>query len=264
MENLIKDLSRHMLTKEIIRKSNLPRGNSQRIMIEYPLNKSIKTTFIKENNKIEEHIKEEQQVKEDDIKKKEFISFQPKMKDSLFWCLYIACYGEVAYELIDNKNIIAEKKIKYEFIDKVRKNKDLLKKYKFATLSHIENQLANENKIDLKTLLSLSVIENMNILYLKNKICYQHLMNDTEDLHVFRHLENNSFCYFKSTIDDMKETVNGLYIMDNIEKPLKSISSYKVEDLVKISNKLGINIMLDNSKKIKTKNELYESIVLYL
>lgn len=241
-----------------MKKSLEPKNNFQRIMIDDSLKKAQNNFFLKEKKETEDitNIKEN--------KKKEIVVFQPKAKDSLFWCFYIAVYGEVAYELLDNKNIITEKKIKFDFIDKVRKNKDLLKKYKFATLSHIENQLANENKIDLKTILSLSLIENINILYLKNKTCFQNFMNDTNDLHVFRHLENNTFSYYKSTKDEMKETVNQLYLMDNIEKPLKSISSYKVDDLIQISNKLGINIMSNNSKKVKTKNELYESIVLYL
>lgn len=246
MEKMIEDLSKHMLTNEIVKKTIFPKNNFQRITIEDSLKKS--ANIIKQEEKF----------------KKENIAFQPREKDTLFWCFYIAAHGEVAYELLDNKNIITEKKIKFELIDKIRKNKVLLKQYKFGTLSHIENYLANENKIDLKTFLSLSVIENMNILYLKNKTCYQHLMNDTNDLHVFCHLENNCFSYYKSTLEEMKDKINGLYLMDNIEKPLKSISAYKVDDLVQISNKLGINIMSNNSKKTKTKNELYESIVLYL
>jgi len=257
MEKLINNLSIHMLTNEIIKKSVLPKNNFKIILDNDPLKNSISDNISKKNIKTGIKETEEKERKTD-------VFFEPKQRDSLFWCFYIACYGEIAYELLDNKNIITEKKIKFEFIDKLRKNKELIKQYKFATISHIENYLANENKIDLKTFLTLSVIENINILYLKNKTCYQNFMNDNNDLHVFRHLENNSFCYFKSTKDEMKETVNVLYLMDNIEKPLKSISAYKVEDLIQISNKLGINIMSNNNKKVKTKNELYESIVLYL
>jgi len=249
MEKIIQDLSKHMLTNEFVKKTILPKNNFQRITIDNSLKKPIKNI-----------VNHDEEV----CKKKDIVFFQPKEKDTLFWCFYIAAYGDVAYELLENKNIITEKKIKFDLIDKIRKNKTLVKQYKFATLSHIENSLANENKIDLKTFLSLSVIENMNILYLKNKTCYQHLMNDNNDLHVFCHLENNCFSYYKSTLDEMKDKVNGLYLMDNIEKPLKSISAYKVDDLIQISNKLGINVMSNNSKKTKTKNELYESIVLYL
>jgi hypothetical protein len=278
MEKIIADLSKHMLTNEITRKSISPKTHFQRILIEDSLKKSKNDIINKEFHINEEkhtnkeiHTNEEKDINEEKhtnkeiyTKQKEIVAFEPKEKDTLFWSFYIASYGEVAYELLDNKNIISEKKIKYELIDKLRKNKQLVRQYKFATLSHIENQLANENKIDLKTFLSLSVIENINILYLKNKTCYQNFMNDTTDLHVFRHLENNRFSYFKSTKDEMKETVDALYLMDNIEKPLKSISAYKVDELIQISNKLGINIMSINSKKVKTKNELYESIVLYL
>jgi hypothetical protein len=249
MEKITHELYKYMLTNENIKKTILPKNNFQRITIEDSLKKPILDIT-------------KQEIKQET--KKDIVFFQPKEKDTLFWCFYIAAYGEVPYELLDNKNIVTEKKIKFELIDKIRKNKALIKQYKFATLSHIENYLANETKIDLKTFLSLSIVENMNILYLKNKTCYQHLMNDTKDLYVFRHLENNCFSFYKSTLDEMKEITDSLYMMDNIEKPLKSISAYKVDDLVKISNKLGINIISNNGKKVKTKNELYESIVLYL
>ena len=55
-------------------------------------------------------------------------------------------------------NLIVEKKIKIEFIEKCRLKKSLLKTFKFASLVHIENQLLNETKIDLNTFFSLCVL----------------------------------------------------------------------------------------------------------
>ena len=40
-----------------------------------------------------------------------------------------------------------------------------------------QNKLANETKIDLKTFLSLCVIENVNIFYVNKKTYFEHLMN---------------------------------------------------------------------------------------
>lgn len=244
--HLITKLSKYMLMNNLIKELGVQKNNFQRISKEDSLKKM-------------KYIEEETTKKEDIL-----VKFQPKEKDSLFWCFYIACKGDVSYEMLEYKNIITEKKIKFDFIEKVRKNKELLKQYKFATLTHLENQLGNEEKIDLKTLLSLCVIENINIIYIHKNTYYEHLMNDKNELHVFHSLENNRYCYYKVEKETIKGTTELLYKMDNIEKPLKGISCYKVDDLIQISNKLGINIMSNNSKKVKTKKELYESIVLYL
>jgi hypothetical protein len=246
MEHVIENLSKYMLCDDLMKEMIIKKYNFQRISKEDSL-KKIKC--------IEKEISKKENMP---------VKFEPKEKDSLFWCFYIASKGDVSYEMIEYKNIIVEKKIKYDFIEIIRKNKDLLKQYKFATLTHLENQLANEDKIDLKTALSLSVIENLNILYINKNTYYEHLMNDKNELHVFHNLENNRYCYYKVTSETIKDTIESLYKMDNIEKPLKSISSYKVDDLIQIANKLGINTISNTSKKIKNKKELYESIVLYL
>jgi hypothetical protein len=91
--------------------------------------------------------------------------FYPKQKDPLFWSFYIMVHGDLAYELIQPINLVSEKKIKIEYIEKIRLNKALLKQHKYATLSHIENQLLNEQRIDIKTFFSLCVLEKMNVFF---------------------------------------------------------------------------------------------------
>jgi phosphate uptake regulator len=49
------------------------------------------------------------------------------------------------------------------------------------------------------------------------------------------------------------------YYIENLEKPLKSESSYKLQDLINISNKLKIDIIDTNNKK-KPKKSLYSEI----
>jgi hypothetical protein len=51
----------------------------------------------------------------------------------------------------------------------IRKEKQTVKTYKFATLTHIENNLANDDIIDTKTFLTLCAIENLNVTFVKNK-----------------------------------------------------------------------------------------------
>ena len=47
----------------------------------------------------------------------------------------------------------------------IRKNKDIVKTYKFDTISSIESNLANDNNLNKKTFLTLCSIENINIIY---------------------------------------------------------------------------------------------------
>ena len=55
--------------------------------------------------------------------------FVPNEKDKLFWCFYIIKYGIIAYEMVENKNIVFEKKIKIEYVKKIRQNKKIIKQY---------------------------------------------------------------------------------------------------------------------------------------
>ena len=53
--------------------------------------------------------------------------FYPSEKDSLFWCFYVIKYGLMNYQMLQYKNIVFEKKIKIEYVEKMRKSKQLLK-----------------------------------------------------------------------------------------------------------------------------------------
>lgn len=192
------------------------------------------------------------------------IKFEPNDKDSLFWCLYAMKHGIDKYNMLERRNYIIEKKIKIEYIELLRKEKQLLKTYKFAPLTHIEDQLANHVKIDFKTFITLCTLENLNVHFIKNKTCYTHLMNDTKDVFVISYLDKDRYAFKKIDKDDLVTYTEPYYVLDNIDKPVKSIGTYKVQELISICNKLGIETMRTDTKKTKTKPELYESIVLYL
>ena len=197
-------------------------------------------------------------------KSKERINtFTPKQKDSLFWCFYILKYGEQNYEMLENINIVLEKKLKIEYVEKIRKEKQVVKSHKFATLTHLENQLANEERLDLNTFFTLCVIENINVLYICKKTYFELLMND-DKIHIIHRLDN----YSKYGYEGIDQTKNELYRstlfkVDDVEKPIKSISSYKVSELVEFCNKLGIELYNKDNNKSKSKKELYESLIQY-
>ena len=117
----------------------------------------------------------------------------PCEKDTLFWCFFIMKHGDMQYEILDNKNIVLEKRNKIEYIEKIRKDKQLIKTYKFTTLTNFENNLANEEKLNIGSFLSLCAFENINVLYVKNKTYYELLMNDESTVFIVYQLENNKY-----------------------------------------------------------------------
>ena len=197
-------------------------------------------------------------------KSKERINtFTPKQKDSLFWCFYILKYGEQNYEMLENINIVLEKKFKIDYVEKIRKEKQIVKSYKFATLTHLENQLANEERIDLNTFFTLCVIENINILYVCKKTYFELLMND-DKIHIIHRLDNYSKYGYEGVAQSKIELYRStLFKVDNVEKPVKTISAYKVSELVEFCSKLGIEICIKDTNKNKSKKDLYESLIQY-
>ena len=192
----------------------------------------------------------------------------PSQKDSLFWCFYIMKHGLDAYNTLENINIVVERKIKIEYVEELRKNKHVIKTSKLAPLAYIENFLANEPEIDIKTFFTLCILEKINLLYLYKRTFF--LLNTSDDdvselvsIHVVKRNEVPSkFGIMENEKPEkIKEYMESLYKIENISKPIKGLSSYKVSELVDMSKKLGLEIINNTTNKQKTKNELYESLV---
>jgi hypothetical protein len=200
--------------------------------------------------------------------------FIPREQDTLFWCFYIIQNGDTKYETMYNKNDIIARQMKIEYIDIIRKNKQIIKKYKFDSISNIENNLANEKSLNINAFLTLCAILNINILFVNNKTYYESFMNDTESIFIIYCLnnkENNKENKNYSArygfeigsnckVSNIKST---LYKVDNIAKPINSVSSYNISELIEICNKLAIEIKNVKTGKNKQKKELYESIIQY-
>ena len=200
--------------------------------------------------------------------KKQNTLFIPPEHDSLFWCYFIIKNGEINYETTNNKNSLLSKQLKIDLVSTIRKNKDIIKMYKFDTITNIESNLANDNNINIKTFLTLCAINNINIIYICKKTYYELLMNDSNQIYIVHEVDSQSKYYNKYgfelasevSLNTIKET---LYKIDTIGKPIKGLSSYKVEDLIHICNKLAIDICNKDTKKIKQKKDLYELIIQY-
>jgi hypothetical protein len=194
--------------------------------------------------------------------------FIPSEYDTLFWCYYIIKNGDIKYELLNNKNKLAEKQLKIEYIQFIRENKQILKTYKFDTISNIENNLVNDDNINIKTIMSLCAIDKINLIFLNNNTYFELLMNDTDNIYIIHEIKtknnyNRKYGFELVNIADLNEIRNKFYKIESLNKPIKSLASYKHQDLINISNRLAIKTINEETGKNKSKNDLYESIIQY-
>ena len=248
--DVLAELQDYMLSNENIQRSLKMKMVNEKIVVKEP-----RTSF--------------QPAKKPDL-------FSPNQEDSLFWCYYIIKNGDVKYETLNYKNSLVAKQQKIDLVSSIRKNKDIVKMYKFDTLSNLESNLANDNKMSPKTFLTLCAIENINVLYVNNKTYYELLTNDSNIVYIVHDLaaktqsqSQSQYKYyhkygFELATEESRNMIRTtLYKLDHIDKPIKAASAYKVQGLQNICIKLGIEILNKVSGKNKTKNDLYESLIQY-
>jgi hypothetical protein len=200
-----------------------------------------------------------------------------KLTDTFFWCFY-----KLHFKLTDNDlgyiNIFTtEKEFKITIIDKIHANKELLKKHKIQK-NVITTEITNDKKITLYTFKALCILYNIDIVVIKDNNTYacftdNNLENNTETIdnldtyHAIKLVYNNTSSVsknFKIVMDiveqDVQYAVNNYYYVNNLEKPLKSIGSYKSPEIIEIAKKLNITLTNEHGKK-KTKIELYAESV---
>ena len=249
--DVLQKLHDYMLDENNIQKS---------LRMKINLNKDVKEKPTKTLNTNKEE-EEQKQPKKQEI-------FIPVEQDSLFWCYFIIKNGDIKYETIYNKNDLVAKQMKIDLVNVVRKNKDIVKMYKLDTITSIESNLANDNLLNSKTFLTLCAIENINIIYVSKKTYFELMMNDTDIVYIIHEKPSKSKYYNKcgyelgnkELIENIRTT---LYKVDKIDKPIRCLSYYKVEELLDICCKLAIETTNLNTGKTKQKKDLYEAIIQY-
>jgi hypothetical protein len=195
--------------------------------------------------------------------------FLPKEKDTLFWCFYVIKYGFSSYEYPGNTSFSNEKNEKFKFIELLRINKNDLKNHKIKNIKEdIEDELANKEIIGIKTFMALCISEKINIFFVHKRKYYELLVVDGNPFHII-HFNDKNYYY---EMNDLNETTpkilyykENYFKLENFDKPLKSITYYKVNELTEIYNKLNNECQNnDDSLKKKTKKEIYDLILLIL
>jgi hypothetical protein len=196
-------------------------------------------------------------------KKRDLNVYKPIQTDSLFWCFYILKYGYSKYEMeIYNQYFKIEKEEKFAYIELIRSNKNMLKINKIKPISELEDDLANKDRISIKTFFALCLLEKINVCVIENRKIYENIIHEGQ-IHLI--IRNKQTYEHHIDLDCNEEKIKSYrenyYKINNFENTLKAISYYKVDELLEICKKLEISIST-NDKKKKTKKEIYELIIL--
>jgi hypothetical protein len=206
-----------------------------------------------------------QEKKEIIMKKEKDKFFYPNQKDQLYWCFFIIKNGFDAYEYPDISSFTNEKKEKFKCVDSLRQNKQQLKVKKIKNIKEdVEDELVNRERISMKTFIALCVASNLNILYIQKRKCFELMFDEESPIHVVHEMTDGKYCYEHCATKEQTDYYrNTFFKWESIEKPLKAVGSYTSDELVVLSEKLGLETMKPGGgDKKKTKNELYEQIVL--
>jgi hypothetical protein len=206
---------------------------------------------------------------------KEIKYFTPSQSNSLFWCFYIIYKGFAAYEYESNY-FTAEQQFKIQTIERVKKgeNKSVKSAFKENKISktYFESGLMGNTNITAKILYALCICYDVNILYIYKNTYYEMITNIEKTTYIIKY-NNESNNYSIAILNDMnteipnehKEYIEDIKLkywkLDNLEKPLRSITTYSVNDLLNICSKLNISVICETTNKKKTKAELYSSIL---
>lgn len=195
--------------------------------------------------------------------------------DKLFWIFYkiINNLNDVDLEHINSFKVMKEFKI--NSVEKLKNQKNILKDFKIQK-GLVEDDLTNNEKINFKTFHALCVLYLVNVIVVRDNNTYCVLCTNNDErvinLQNYKVLKisnvkmspgfNNFDIELVNNIteEELQKILNSYYVIENIDKPLKAFSNYKLDDLVNIAEKLSINIYNEHSKK-KKKQELYENII---
>tara|TARA_B100001778_G_scaffold55576_1_gene42640 strand:+ start:425 stop:1108 length:684 start_codon:yes stop_codon:yes gene_type:complete len=188
------------------------------------------------------------QIKKDTNNVEDIEFYIPEQKDTLFWCFYNA-YNK---DYLKDKFFTIEKEFKIGFIEIARKNKETVKLHKLK-LNDIEDDLLNNQKISKKTLLILAIYYELNFIIIENHIFYKIQGNNENINHNIIVLDKSTGKY-KLYIGKKDYSYDAIEA-HKIDKPMKAVSGYKVEELRIFAEKLNLEC------KGKNKGKLYQDII---
>ena len=190
-------------------------------------------------------------------------------RDTLFWCLYILHHGYLEYMKIQINYGNAYLNEKKKVYDNLYNKRDLVKtcnmKITNVAFQEIMSDLMSYSNKNIHYALLYAFIAHYkyNIIILnKDKQSFFHFKNDMngDATHLIEIRKGKYFNISKENMnDDEINTIYNTYVLlHKYDKPMKGVSSYKVDDLKTIAEKIQLNH--DKTKKDELYTEIYKNI----
>ena len=198
-----------------------------------------------ENN--DNHNDPTQDVKQHDL-------FYPDKQDPLFWCIFVAIYGELEYFQLRNKDankMIEEKsRIGQYFAKSTRSMKDSNVKLTIKQIQMHTSDLMTNATTNMELLTCYAIYYKRKIVVSKNQTYIQIIPYNIDGPSIY--IDNqHGYGLYSEDIPNLE--YNKIEIFSP-EKPLKSISTYKVAELRDLAEKVQLN-HISNGKQ-----DLYDAL----
>lgn len=235
------------------------------------------------NNVKQKKQQQEQPRKQIQEKPKQQMQTQPQTQkkwytisanDQLFWCMLMIARSWDEDDLPEQRNRFEiEKKEKLELTEKLQKTDKVIWREMKLTRTGICNKMAEAiyGKIGMDEMRAIAFLYEKNIIYIWGNCCV--VMNGARGVcgasvsanatqwHVIIRKREGYFLATDEYAKEMKKNVDEgeYYVVEDPNKPLMSLASYKLSDLDLIADKLKINVNREDGKH-KLKKDIYDEI----
>jgi len=193
-------------------------------------------------------------------------TISPNQKDSLFWCLYIISYGYSDFIQVTRNHRVRQLEVQKQVIDLIQKDKNVMKntniKFTNIAIQELTSDLLSITKdINYYIAMALCVLYkiNINIVNREKGVYVKFISNTDVELPTYAIYREDTHRYsvdIEALSSEKLESMNEMICLESYLTPLKTISNYKITELMEKGRQLGL---LDDDKKYK-KKEIYELV----
>jgi hypothetical protein len=188
--------------------------------------------------------------------------FSPKQKDSLFWCLYIAKYGFSEYTMIYHNYGVKELEIKKQVVEFIQKNAALMKTHKItkvATQEIMSDLFTVQKETTMQCLISILLFFQINVFMCNDKFMLEFTVDPELPTFLLHKDTHGRYAVVAEpmTEEDMVNLKNEKVLLSNYQKPIRGVSTYKIDELEELVKKIGL---YEKEKKYK-KADLYDIVI---
>ena len=191
------------------------------------------------------------------IRKDEGVFF-PSYVDKLYWCFFIMDSGMESYQALGKKVFSSETASKIALVTEIRENAQALVAHKKkCAIAEAETDLVGCPFISLGTFEVLCIVRKLNVVVVSGKRAVRFPYSDDDAFVIWN--KEKGYGIGKERLSP-GVLPDGVVEVQDLDKPLKALSSYKKDDLVLIASRVGVSTC-GLGGKAKTKQALYQDIL---